>query len=337
MNARTFLNSEAYRREAVDWLNYPPSFNWKGKPLDLKLLDRPLIAQFAGDDPNLLIKAASIVQDSVTAVDLNLGCPQGIARRGNYGAFLLSQQDKVMHILSEMVQALDCPVTAKIRRLPKMEDTVSLCKRMESCGISMITIHGRLKEQNKQLVGAADWDSIAQIRSAVQIPVVANGGIGSSDDVNRCFQFTKVNGVMSSEAILENPGLFNLESDVQFHQNFAVAQLNIVEEYIQLVELFSLNPLYGLGLGSPTKSHLFKMLHRFLSMPLNYDLRDRLGRVKTCSDSASVFWELKSRVLSQLERGCKDAEIFKETTWYERHRNSGSSNTEQLPENICRI
>ncbi len=323
MNARTFLNSDRYRKEAMDWLDYPTSLIWKGRLLDLKALDRPLIIQFAGDDPDLLIKAASIVQDDVTAVDLNLGCPQGIARRGNYGAFLLPQQDKVVQILSAMVQGLDCPVTAKIRRLPKLEDTIELCKKMEACGVSMITVHGRLKEQNKQYVGAVDWDVIAQIRSAVNVPVVANGGVGNSDDVNRCFQFTRASGVMSSEAILENPGLFNLEHDKELMGNFALAQLSIVEDYVRLVDIFSQNLVYGPGLSSPAKAHLFKMLYRFLSIPANYDLRDRLGRAKSHSDSGSIFQELKGRVLSKLEKGCVRGEIFQDTTWYDRHRDNG--------------
>ena len=71
----------------------------------------------------------------------------------------------------------------------------------------MLCVHGRLKEQNKQFVGECNWGVVKQIKEALKIPVILNGGIGSKDDVERCMKETGVDGVMSSEAILENPPL----------------------------------------------------------------------------------------------------------------------------------
>eukprot|EP01035_Chromulina_nebulosa_P001092 gene1092-1480_t len=75
--------------------------------------DRPLIVQFAGHDPQALLAAAKLVEDKCDAVDLNLGCPQGIAKRGRYGAFLMEELDLLSEIVSTLSKGLKVPVTCK--------------------------------------------------------------------------------------------------------------------------------------------------------------------------------------------------------------------------------
>ena len=69
-------------------------------------------------------------------------------------------------------------------------------------------MHGRTKEQNKQLVGTSNWDLIRRIKETVSIPVIANGGIETYEDYQRCLEYTGADAVMSSEGLLENPALF---------------------------------------------------------------------------------------------------------------------------------
>lgn len=133
---------------------------------------------------------------------------QGIAKRGHYGAFLLEEVELLVSIVSTLAKGLRVPVTCKIRLRSSMEATMELCHALVGAGCSLLTVHGRTKEQNKQLVGRCDWGAIAAIKRALPIPVIANGGVADLADVRRCLAETGVDGVMSSEALLENPALF---------------------------------------------------------------------------------------------------------------------------------
>ena len=173
--------------------------------------DRPLFAQFCGNDPAILVAAARKIQHAVDAVDLNLGCPQNIARRGKYGAFLLEQTDLLVSIVTAMAAGLDVPVTCKIRILPTEAATLALVLALQGAGASLITIHGRPRDNMKETITAVDWAAIRRIKAhpEVVIPIVANGGVACFDDVAACVAATGADGVMSSEALLENPGLFS--------------------------------------------------------------------------------------------------------------------------------
>ena len=111
--------------------------------------DRPLVVQFCANDPDILLNAAQMVQDHCDAVDINLGCPQGIAKKGNYGSFLLEKPDIIVAMVTKLKKHLKVPVTCKIRCLPNEADTLVLAKKIEDAGASLLTVHGRTKEHNK--------------------------------------------------------------------------------------------------------------------------------------------------------------------------------------------
>lgn len=77
--------------------------------------DRPLVAQLAGHDPDTMVRAALLLQPHVDAIDINLGCPQGIARKGKYGAYLLPDVERVCQIVRALCAAIDLPITCKVR------------------------------------------------------------------------------------------------------------------------------------------------------------------------------------------------------------------------------
>lgn len=176
--------------------------------------DRPLIVQFAGHDPDMLLQAAQFVDGQCDAVDLNLGCPQGIAKRGRYGAFLMDEVDLLVEIVSTLVKGLSVPVTCKVRIYKDYDRTIHLCEALVNAGASLLTVHGRTREEKGQLVGQVDWATIKRIKEhfanrAVPVPIIANGGIECLQDVYRCIETTGADGVMSSEGILENPAMFS--------------------------------------------------------------------------------------------------------------------------------
>ena len=142
------------------------------------------------------------------AVDLNLGCPQGIARKGRYGAFLLEEQELVLEIVRTLSAGLKVPLTVKIRLLPDREATIDYAQRIVAAGASVLTVHGRNKEEKAQRVGQCDWEMIGRIRKAIGIPLIANGGIATPEDAEACRAATGADAVMSSEMSLSAPDVF---------------------------------------------------------------------------------------------------------------------------------
>ena len=142
MHAKNFVNDKKYRGVCIDWDDYgritdtPYGVSCSLDESGARSLEKNMITQLAGDDPETLIKAGKYLEHSgVAAIDLNLGCPQKIAKRGNYGAYLLPQTDRIVAALSAMVQNLDIPITCKIRRLPSDDDTLRLVEAIEKTGM----------------------------------------------------------------------------------------------------------------------------------------------------------------------------------------------------------
>ncbi|KAF2972190.1 hypothetical protein GQX73_g1467 [Xylaria multiplex] len=173
-------------------------------------LDRPLFVQFCANDPEHLLESAKMVAPYCDAVDLNLGCPQGIARKGHYGAFLQEDQDLIYRLINILHQNLSIPVTAKIRILDTKEDTLAYAKNVLSAGASILTVHGRRREQKGHLTGVADWDYIRYLRENLpkETVIFANGNILQHGDIERCLEATGADAVMSAEGNLSDPSVF---------------------------------------------------------------------------------------------------------------------------------
>lgn len=172
--------------------------------------DRPLFVQFCANSPDEFLEAAQYVQPFCDAVDLNLGCPQGIARKGHYGAFLQEDWNLVYNLINKLHHKLDIPVTAKIRILETKEKTLEYAKVVLSAGASIITVHGRQREQKGHNTGLADWSVLRYLRDHLppETVIFANGNILRHEDISRCLQETGADGVMSAEGNLYDPAIF---------------------------------------------------------------------------------------------------------------------------------
>ncbi|KAJ5490788.1 tRNA-dihydrouridine(16/17) synthase [Penicillium diatomitis] len=172
--------------------------------------DRPLFVQFCANDPDEFLEAARHVAPYCDAVDLNLGCPQGIARKGHYGAFLQEDWDLIYKLINRLHTELSIPVTAKFRIQETKEKTLEYAKMILSAGANIIAVHGRRREQKGHETGLADWSYIRYLRDNLppETVIFANGNILNHDDIERCIKATGADGVMSAEGNLSDPTIF---------------------------------------------------------------------------------------------------------------------------------
>jgi tRNA-dihydrouridine synthase B len=172
----------------------------------------PKAVQIAGADPDMMAQAARFnVARGAEIIDINMGCPAKKVCNLSAGSALMRVPDQVQSILSAVIQAVrhdGVPVTLKMRTGfdRSHRNAVALATMAEGLGVSMITIHGRTREDKYQ--GQAEYDTIAEVKSRINIPVVANGDIDSPERARQVLQYTKADAVMIGRAAQGRPWIF---------------------------------------------------------------------------------------------------------------------------------
>lgn len=169
----------------------------------------PRIVQIAGGDPDMIRTAAILnVQRGAQIIDINLGCPAKKVCKKAAGSALLKDEHLVQRILETAVDAVDVPVTLKMRTgwSPRLRNGVRIAQIAEQAGIQALAVHGRTREC--RFDGQAEFDTIREIVSAVTIPVLANGDIDSAASARAVLRATGAAGVMIGRAAQGQPWIF---------------------------------------------------------------------------------------------------------------------------------
>jgi tRNA-dihydrouridine synthase B len=169
----------------------------------------PISVQIAGADPAMLADAARHnVGLGAQIIDINMGCPAKKVCNVHAGSALLEDEALVARILEAVVKAVEVPVTLKIRTGPSPErrNAIRIARIAEAAGVKMLAVHGRTRAC--AFGGAAEYDTVAEVKSRMRIPVIANGDVETPQDAKRVLDATGADGIMIGRAAQGRPWLF---------------------------------------------------------------------------------------------------------------------------------
>lgn len=215
--------------------------------------------QIVGSDPDEMAKTAILnVQQGAELIDINMGCPAKKVNKRLAGSSLLRYPELVEKILISVVQAVDVPVTLKIRTGwdKAHKNCIDIAMLAEKCGIKAITIHGRTREC--LFKGSAEYDSVKKVKKYVTIPVIANGDITSPEKALEVFRYTEADAIMIGRAAQGRPWIFE---EINHYSKYGtlLPQKSFNEiKTVVLQHIKSLHQFYGEEKGLHiAKKHVF--------------------------------------------------------------------------------
>jgi len=198
--------------------------------------ERPIAQQIFGSDKESFVTAAKYIESNMhpDIIDINMGCPvPKVALKSQAGSALLKNPEKVYEIVKSVVEAVNVPVTVKIRSGwdSSSINAVEIAKIVEKAGASAITVHPRTRSQGYS--GKADWNIIKVVKQNVGIPVIGNGDIKSCYDAKRMLEETGCDAVMIGRGVLGNPWL--IKECVDYLENNIIPDKISHEEKLEMI------------------------------------------------------------------------------------------------------
>jgi len=247
----------------------------------------PCCVQIVGTDPQLLAKAAQYnVKNGAQIIDINMGCPAKKICNIMAGSALLKDEVRVAHILDAVVHAVDVPVTLKIRTGwdKAHRNGVRIAQIAEQSGIQALAVHGRTRACG--FSGEAEYDTIAAIKAAIKIPVIANGDIRSPEKAKYVLDYTGADAVMIGRAALGYPWIFReIDNYLKTKEKLSPPSLTEIRHTL-LEHLDHLYQFYGEYTG-------VRMARKHLSwyskgQPYGTHFRNTVNRIETSREQIQL-------------------------------------------------
>ena len=261
--------------------------------LDFDEIERPVGVQLFGGNAEHMAEAARQVVDWVRPdfVDLNFGCPVNKVVCKNGGSALLKDCPTLANVAGTVVRAISpLPTTAKIRIGWDADsvNAVRVAKILADAGIAALTVHGRTRAQGYS--GAADWNVIGEVATAVSIPVIGNGDLGSAADVARRRRETGIAGAMIGRAAMSSPWIFR--ETKAYLANGEIVDPPTLEERWKLILRHCELMVSEWGVEEPAiRSMRSRLMAYSKSMPEAKRLREKFSRVSTLADVKAIARE----------------------------------------------
>lgn len=252
----------------------------------------PISVQIAGADPDMMGRAAALnVERGAQIIDINMGCPAKKVCNVASGSALLQNEPLVEAILKSVVNAIgyphgNTPVTLKIRTGWDREhkNAIRIAKIAQDCGISMLTIHGRTKADLYH--GEAEYETIAAVKDAVKIPIVANGDIHTPEKAKYVLEYTKADAIMIGRAAQGRPWIFReIDHYLTTGQHRSAPTITEISNILQehLLEHYA---FYGEYVGLRTARKHIGWYCKGLRN--SHDFRQQMNTIESCQEQLSA-------------------------------------------------
>jgi tRNA-dihydrouridine synthase B len=258
----------------------------------------PIAVQIAGGNPAMMADAArENVDRGAQIIDINMGCPAKKVCNQAAGSALLRDEALVAGILDAVVGAVEVPVTLKIRTgwEPTNRNAVRVARIAERAGIRLLAIHGRTRACG--FGGAAEYDTIREVKAATGLPVIANGDITTPEDAQRVLEYTGADGVMIGRAAQGAPWIFReIEHFLATGRRLPTPPVAEVRDVL-LAHLAELHEFYGAESGVRiARKHV-----GWYVKPLagSAQFREALNRIESCEEQLAAVARYLDRLAQE--------------------------------------